>query len=157
MNDNLIISTSERKVTAEALNESNLNLIPEGSILISTRAPVGYVGINKTQITFNQGCKGLVPLVSEGYSSFFYAYYLKYKREFLNSISSGSTFKELSKERLERLVVPIPPWLEQQKIAEILSTADDKLKLLRNKKEHLKKLKKGFMEDLLTGRVRVKV
>jgi type I restriction enzyme S subunit len=157
MNDNLIISTSERKVTSEALNESNLNLLPEGSILISTRAPVGYVGINRTPITFNQGCKGLVPLLSEGYSSFFYAYYLKYKREFLNSVSSGSTFKELSKERLERLVVPIPPRLEQQKIAEILSTVNQKLELLRNKRTHLKELKKGLMGDLLTGKVRVKV
>ena len=157
MNDNLIISPSERKVTTNALNESNLNILPEGSILISTRAPVGYVGINRVQITFNQGCKGLVPLVCEGYSSFFYAYYLKYKKEFLNSVSSGSTFKELSKERLERLVVPIPPWLEQQKIAEILTAVDNKLELLGNKKAKLEKLKKGLMGDLLTGKIRVKL
>ena len=150
MNDNNIISPSERKVTTDALNESNLNLLPEGSILISTRAPVGYVGINRAQITFNQGCKGLVPLVSEGYSSSFYAYYLKYKREFLNSVSSGSTFKELSKERLERLVVPIPPWLEQQKIAQILSTADETIQKANEEITLTEKLKKGLMQTLLT-------
>ncbi len=150
MNDNLIISPSERKVTTEALNESNLNLLPEGSILISTRAPVGYVGINRAPITFNQGCKGLVPLVSEDYSSFFYAYYLKYKREFLNSVSSGSTFKELSKERLERLVIPIPPRLEQQKIAEILSTADETIRKVNEEITPTEKLKKGLMQTLLT-------
>ena len=150
MNDNLIISPSERKVTTDALNESNLNLLPEGSILMSTRAPVGYVGINRAPIAFNQGCKGLVPLVSEGYSSFFYAYYLKYKREFLNSVSSGSTFKELSKERLERLVVPIPPWLEQQKIAEILSTADETIQKVNDQITQTERLKKGLMQTLLT-------
>ena len=71
--------------------------------------------------------------------------------------SSGSTFKELSKERLASLDVPIPPLPEQQKITDILTTVDDELKLLRNNREHMEKLKKGLMGDLLTGRVRVNV
>ena len=157
MADALVIPSSEKKITPEAFKESGLNLIPEESILISTRAPVGYVGINKEEITFNQGCKGLVPIERESTNSSFYAYYLKYRRNYLVLASSGSTFKELSKERLASLDVPIPPLPEQQKITDILTTVDDELKLLRNNREHMEKLKKGLMGDLLTGRVRVNV
>ncbi len=153
----LILPRSERKITEKALKDNTLHLLPEKSILISTRAPVGYVAINDTEITFNQGCKGLVPLKREKSSPYFYAYYLESKTELLNSISGGSTFKELSKEGLENVKVPLPALLEQQKIAEILSTTDNKLNLLNKKKEKLEALKKGLMEDLLTGKTRVKV
>lgn len=157
MADSIFISSSEKKITPDALKECSLNLIPKGSILISTRAPVGYVGVSKTKITFNQGCKGLVPIELNNIDTSFYAYYLAYKRSILVSKSSGSTFKELSKESLANFDVPVPPLPEQQKIAEILTTVDHKLELLRNKKTHLERLKKGLMEDLLTGRVRVKI
>lgn len=157
MADSIFISSSEKKITPDALKECSLNLIPKGSILISTRAPVGYVGVSKTKITFNQGCKGLVPIELNNTDISFYAYYLVYKRSILVSNSSGSTFKELSKESLANFDVPVPPLPEQLKIAEILTTVDHKLELLRTKKTHLEKLKKGLMEDLLTGRVRVKV
>ena len=155
MANTIILPPSERKVTPDALKESGLNLLPEESILISTRAPVGYVGLNKIKITFNQGCKGLVPLEHGSNDSYFYAYYLKYRRNFLNSISSGSTFKELSKENLASLYVPIPPLSEQKKIAEILSDTDSYLGGLENYKAKLNSLKKGLMQDLLTGKVRV--
>lgn len=139
------------------MKESTLNLLARDSIIISTRAPVGYVGINDAEVTFNQGCKGLVSRDKKKSSVYFYGYYLKSKKEFLNSISGGSTFKELSKEALEKLKVPLPLMAEQKRIAEILSTADDKLKVLRTKKYKLQKLKRGLMNDLLTGKVRVKV
>jgi len=157
LNNTITLPPSERKVTEKALKENNLNILPENSILISTRAPVGYVGINNTKITFNQGCKGLVPLNRDVSFPFFYAYYLKSKTTFLNSLSTGSTFKELSKEGLDDVVVPLPPLPEQQKIGEILSTVDNKLELLGNKREKLNVLKKGLMNDLFTGKVRVKV
>lgn len=157
MADTIVLPPSERKITREALEQSGLNFIPEESILISTRAPVGYVGINKIKITFNQGCKALVPIEHANNDSSFYAYYLKYRRNYLDSVSSGSTFKELSKETMASLDIPMPPLPEQQEIAEILSTVDNKLRLLNDKKGYLEKLKRGLMYDLLTGKIRVKI
>ena len=150
MADTIILPPSERKITPEAVKQFGLNLIPEESILISTRAPVGYVGINKIKITFNQGCKGLVPIEHGSNDSSFYAYYLKYIRNFLVSVSGGSTFKELSKERLASLDVPIPPLSEQQKIAEILSTADYAIQRVDEQITLSESLKKGLMQTLLT-------
>jgi type I restriction enzyme S subunit len=149
MADTIILPPSERKITPEAVKQFGLNLIPEESILISTRAPVGYVGINKIKITFNQGCKGLVPIEHGSNDSSFYAYYLKYIRNFLVSVSGGSTFKELSKERLASLDVPIPPLSEQQKIAEILSTADYAIQRVDEQITLSESLKKGLMQTLL--------
>ena len=150
LNGSLALPSSERKITEKALKETTLNPLPENSILISTRAPVGYVGINGTEITFNQGCKGLIPLNKEKSLPYFYAYYLKSRTAFLNSVSGGSTFKELSKESLKNVNAPSPPLFEQQKIAEILSTADEALQKVNEQITLTEQLKKGLMQKLLT-------
>ena len=157
LNGRLFIENSERKVTEKGLKETNLTLMPHGSIIISTRAPVGYVVIAISKTTFNQGCKGLVPKSIEEINSIFYTYYLLSKKSFLEHSSSGSTFKELSKKTLENFIVPLPPLPEQNKIAEILSTTDTRIQLLRRKKNKLERVKRGLMNELLTGRKRVKV
>jgi Restriction endonuclease S subunits len=68
----------------------------------------------------------------------------------------GSTFKAIRKKEIEKFKIPLPPLGEQRKIAEILSTVDKKLELERERREKLEKIKKGLMNDLLTGRKRVK-
>lgn len=151
------IKSSERKITEKALKENNLNLLPKNSILISTRAPVGYVTILEEEATFNQGCKGLIKKETQKIFSKFFCYYLLNNSQKLQNLSSGSTFKELSKDRLENLYLPLPSLSEQKRIAEILGSVERRLEALRNKKEKFEKVKKGLMEDLLTGRKRVKL
>ena len=98
------------------------------------------------------------------------SFYLEYKTEIsqnflfefmsLNKLTgknAKTTLPSVKREEIEEFLFPFPPILEQQKIAEILSTVDNKLELLRNKKTHLEKLKKGLMGDLLTGKIRVKL
>jgi len=153
----LFIKNSERKITEKGRKLSNLTLMPSGSIIISTRAPVGYVVIIERKATFNQGCKGLIPKNKGEINSEFYAYYLISKKRVLENSSGGSTFKELAKNILENFIIPIPPITEQQKIAEILSTVDSRLEMLRKRKGKLERVKKGLMNDLLTGRKRVRL
>ena len=157
LNGRLFIENSERKVTEKGLKETNLTLMLNGSIIISTRAPVGYVVIAKDKTTFNQECKGLIPKNIKEINPIFYTYYLLSKKYLLENSSSGSTFKELSKKALENFIVLLPPILEQNKIAEILSTVDERIQLLKEKRNKLKRVKKGLMNELLTGRKRVKV
>lgn len=131
--------------------------MPNDSIIISTRAPVGYVAVIKDKATFNQGCKGLIPKNSKEINSLFYAYYLMSKKTLLEHSSSGSTFKELTKKTLEDFNIVFPALIEQKKIAKILSAVNERVELLRNKKEKLERIKKGLMNELLTGRKRVKI
>jgi type I restriction enzyme, S subunit len=153
----ILISESERKITPKALKGYNLTLMPPGSIILSTRAPVGYVAVLEHEGTFNQGCKGLIPKDKKNIHSLFYSYYLLFQKQKLECLSSGSTFKELSKTMLENFKIPLPPLQEQQKIAETLYTIDRKLEIERNEKAKLERIKQGLMDLLLTGKIRVKV
>jgi len=144
------IKGSERKITPGALKETNLSLLPKNSIILSTRAPVGYVAILEEPATFNQGCKGLIPKNSNEIAPEFFCYYFSSQKETLRNLSGGSTFKELSKERLETFTIPLPPLPEQKKIAEILSTVDQAIEKVDEAIEKNQRLKKGLMQTLLT-------
>jgi len=144
------ISESQRKITNIAVEKSNLTLMPPRSLLLSTRAPVGYVALLKNEATFNQGCKGLVPRKEYDINPEFYYYYLIYKRHELEMLSAGSTFKELSKERLDNYTVPLPPLPVQRKIAEIIGAADADIEKVDQAIAKTERLKKGLMQQLLT-------
>jgi len=74
-----------------------------------------------------------------------------------NKMMVGGQYPALNNSQVEKIVIPLPPLTEQKKIAEILSTVDERLELLRKKKGKLERVKKGLMDDLLSGRRRVKV
>ena len=157
LNGKIHIKNSERKITEKALKETSLAVMPKGSLIISTRAPVGYVAVLEEPAAFNQGCKGLIPKSHDEILSEFYCYYLLNKKQMLENLSSGSTFKELSKERLQNFNMPYPSFTEQKRIAELLLTVDKKTELERKEKARLERIKRGLMDLLLTGKIRVKV
>ncbi len=150
----VFLKSSKRKITLKAIEEKNLNVLSRGSILISTRAPVGYVALLEEEGCFNQGCKGLEAKIN--INSLFYVYYLSYIKRKLEELSGGSTFKELSKSVLENLKLPLPPLEEQKAIAERLKNIDDLIETKQKEKKHLERAKKKVMDLLLTGKVRVR-
>jgi type I restriction enzyme S subunit len=133
-----------------------LKVAEKGDILLSVRAPVGELNIAAFKCVIGRGLAAIRCKNKQTHYKYLY-YYLKYSVNRLRSMSTGSTFKEVGKDILSHFEICIPDFEEQQKIAEILTTVDHKLDLLRNKKTHLEKLKKGLMGDLLTGNVRVKI
>lgn len=108
------ISSTERKITAQGMKNSSAKLIPVNSIILSSRAPIGHLAINKELMATNQGCKGLVPNKTLNYE---YLYHFLYSSKvLLNDMGSGTTFKELSGTKLATLKIPLPPIATQQKI-----------------------------------------
>jgi len=150
LGNNVFISNSERKITNQALSHSNLTLLPIDSIILSTRAPVGYVAINKKELCFNQGCKALVIKDEDKTDSLFYYYYFLFIRNYLESISGGSTFKELSKDSLKNLSVPLPDISEQTAIANILSTVDEAIQKADEAITKTERIKQAMMQKLLS-------
>ncbi len=150
LNGKLRIGSSERKVTEEALKETNLTLMHKGSIILSTRAPVGYVATLEEDAAFNQGCKGLIP--KKGYDVFpdFYSYYISNKKEALQNLSCGSTFLELAKNRLEKFSMPYFPISEQRAIVGVLGVVDSALDYTDRVIARCERLKRGLMQQLLT-------
>lgn len=132
------ISQGERSITEEGLNSSNAKLLPAQSVLLTTRAPVGYLAIASNEVTTNQGFHSLIP--NEKTNSLFLFYLLKNNIQTLVDNASGSTFQELNGKTLKSLEFAFPKIKEQEKIAEILSSIDDKIELNRKINLNLEKL-----------------
>jgi len=133
-----------------------IKIAKPNDILLSVRAPVGEVNVAPFECCIGRGLAAI--RVNEErlhYRMLFY--YLKFKRRKFESLSSGSTFKAIKRNDIKGFPVPLPSLPEQKKIAEILSTVDKRLELLRKRKEKLERIKKGLMSELLTGKKRVKV
>jgi len=150
LNGKLRIRSGERKITTRALKETNLTLLPKGSLILSTRAPVGYVAVLEEAATFNQGCKGLIPKNSEKVLAEFYCYYLLGKKQMLQNLSGGSTFKELSRVRLEKFNIPYLSLSEQRGIVGVLGVVDSAILKVDEVVWKTERLKKGLMQELLT-------
>ena len=115
-----LLSGSRRTLTDEGLRVG-AELVPEGSIILSTRAPIGHLVINEVPMAFNQGCKGLVP--SAGVDTKFAYYFLLANVPLLESLGTGTTFKELSGGKLKEVPFRFPELSEQRRIVAILDEA----------------------------------
>ena len=151
---NIYISKGERNISAEGLEKSSARLVPKGSILLTSRAPIGYVVIAKNTISTNQGFKSLVLHPDITHNIYFY-YWLKNNVDYLKTLGTGSTFLEISKNSIQKITISLPPLPEQRRIADILSAVDEKVIINREKVQKLEVLKKGLMQDLLSGKKRV--
>lgn len=136
--------------------------MPAGTVLLSSRAPIGYVAIAKNEICTNQGFKSIVPKTFVN-SEFLY-YQLKSLKNTLQNLGSGTTFKELSAKKLATVQVVIPSLEEQKsivsKIEELFSRLDSSVAELKTAKEKLKVyrqavLKKAFASAMQTGVVEI--
>ncbi|MEM5861197.1 MAG: restriction endonuclease subunit S, partial [Candidatus Aenigmatarchaeota archaeon] len=147
----------EQYITKEGLENSASNIVPKGNLIIATRVGIGKAAINLIDVAINQDLVGIVINKSK-LDPFFAVWCLLSPKisKLLESFGRGTTIKGITQNYIKNLPIPLPPLCEQQKIAEILSTVDKKLELERKRKEKLERIKKSLMNELLTGRKRVK-
>lgn len=112
MNDEVVLyEDTIRHITLEGAKSAHLSILPKGTVLFSTRAPIGKVGIVGKEMYCNQGFKNFH--CGELLNEYYLYYSLLQNREYLQSLGTGSTFKELSKSTIEKLCIAVPP-IEQQ-------------------------------------------
>jgi len=133
-----------------------IKIAEEGDVLVSVRAPVGDVNIATSKLCIGRGLAAIRPDKNQLDAKFIF-YQLKHFSARLVDLGSGSTFKAIRRNDLERFPTVLPPLSEQQKIASILSTVDEKLEILKQEKVKLERIKQWFMRELLSGRIRVRV
>ena len=138
---------SRKKITEAAVKAKSLKLLPEGTVILSSRAPIGKVVINKVPTYCNQGFKCVV-CGKEIYNEFLYWWFWG-KTEYLNSLGTGATFKEISKRVVEEILIPVPPLSEQQSIVDYLDSAFAKIDAMKaNAEKALDEAKALFQASL---------
>ena len=140
-----VVTQGNRNLSRSGLATSSARLVPAGTILVSTRAPIGYVAIAGNELATNQGFRNLI---LNGSTNPHYIYYwLKKNTEELERHASGSTFQELSGSNLKRIRIPLPPLPEQRAIAHVLGTLDDKIELNRRMNETLETMARALFKS----------
>lgn len=120
------IERGERNITETGLKSCSTQLLPKNAVLFSSRAPIGYVAIAANELCTNQGFKSVIP--NENTDPLFLFYLLKYNKEIIERMGSGTTFKEVSGKTMKNIIVKVPTNKKvQEKISSILGVIDDKI------------------------------
>ena len=136
------IERGERNITEIGLKSCSTQLLPPNTVLFSSRAPIGYVAIATNGVCTNQGFKSVIP--NENTDPLFLFYLLKYNKDKIEEMGSGTTFKEVSGNTMKNIVVNVPTDKKvQEKIAAILGSIDDKI-------EENEQINNNLLEQVLT-------
>jgi type I restriction enzyme S subunit len=151
------ISGGHDSITKIGLESCSANLLPIGSIVVTTRATLGLTAVTIRELATNQGFKNNIP--NNGWNSLFLCYKLRELSNEMIKGASGTTFLEISGTQfaLLKIEAPIPESKEQDMIANVISVHNQRIEKEELYLEKLRLLKKGLMHDLLTGKVRVNI
>ena len=144
--DTYIINDSARHITALGVAKTGLKSFPAGTVILSSRAPIGKTAIAGCEMFCNQGFKNLI--CSEKIDSKYLYYFLSGKTDYLNSLGRGATFKEISKAIVENIEIPLPEVEEQKRIAARFERLLRLIQLQKAELEELDKLVKSRFIEL---------
>ena len=143
--DDYYIADTQRKITNLAVEKTNLKLLPKGTILLSSRAPIGKIAICDNDMYCNQGFKNII--CSDKIENRYIYYFLKHNIEYIKSLGRGATFKEISKGIVENIEIP---YIEKKEQIEIANKLDKITEILKIRKQQIKQfdeiIKSQFVE-----------
>jgi type I restriction enzyme, S subunit len=149
-----IIYKGRKSLTENGLKNSSARLMPKGSVLFSSRAPIGYIVIAGNEVCTNQGFKSIIP--NDSISSDYLFYYLNASKQKAEKVASGTTFKEISLKAFSQLEISIPPLPEQYrivaKIEELFNSLDKGIESLKTSKQQLKVFRQAVLKWAFEGR-----
>jgi type I restriction enzyme S subunit len=150
--DEKYIRDSARNITQEGLNSCSAELVREGSVVMSSRAPIGHLGIATRTLCTNQGCKTFVPSNTVDTEFLYYALQICMPR--MQALGTGATFKEVSKSVVSSFPIPLPPLEEQKRIAGILNKADEIKKLREEADKKTEELIPAIFHEMVGSRIK---
>lgn len=140
------ISHGARYITEKGLVSSSARMMPKGSIIFSSRAPIGYVAIAENDLCTNQGCKSI--RLFGGILSEYVYFVLLAMREDIKKMGSGTTFKEISGKTFGSVIIPLPPLEEQRRIVSCLDAILPLITELEAAENELEALERKFPNDM---------
>lgn len=143
--DTFYIMDSVRHITEEGKEKTGLSYLPTGTVILSSRAPIGKTAIAGCEMCCNQGFKNLI--CSDAIYNEYLYFFLKSKTDYLNSLGRGATFKEISKSIVESIEIPLPEVNQQKGIAEKFKKLEQLISLRKQQLTKLDELVKArFVE-----------
>ena len=143
--DTFYIMDSDRHITEEGKEKTGLSYLPTGTVILSSRAPIGKTAIAGCEMCCNQGFKNLI--CSDAIYNEYLYFFLKSKTDYLNSLGRGATFKEISKSIVESIEIPLPEVNQQKEIAEKFKKLEQLISLRKQQLAKLDELVKArFVE-----------
>jgi type I restriction enzyme S subunit len=147
--DGKFVSNSIRKISESGLKNSGAQVLPKGSVILTSRASVGFVAISAIELCTNQGFQSLVP--NDSVLAEFLMFWIQQNRIEFESRSAGSTFKEISKSNVKSIKLSLPPLPEQRRIIEIISYIDELKGKIEKTINEAKRLRSSLLSELLSG------
>ena len=153
INKSKFVSHGENDITELGLRNSSASLMPEGTVLFSSRAPIGYIAIAAGEVTTNQGFKSVVPKPEIG-TPFVY-FFLKNTLPVIEGMASGSTFKEVSGSTMKNVSAVIPDAETLAKFSDFCAPIFAQQRILEEQNQSLATLRDNLLPKLMSGEIDV--
>lgn len=153
INKSKFVSHGENDITELGLKNSSAAIMPEGTVLFSSRAPIGYIAISAGEVTTNQGFKSLVPTPEIG-TPFVY-FFLKNTLPVIEGMASGSTFKEVSGSTMKNVPAVIPDAETLAKFSDFCAPIFAQQRTLEEQNQSLAKLRDSLLPKIMSGEIDV--
>ena len=147
--DGKVVSDSIRKITDLGFKNSGAQMLPINSVILTSRASVGFVALSGKELCTNQGFQSLIPKPSV--LSKFIMFWIQQNRSEFESRSAGSTFKEISKSNVKSIKILLPPIPEQKRIVDLVSSVDSYIEAVQQQLESSKRSRNAVLHELLTA------
>jgi len=151
VNKSKFISHGENDITELGLKNSSATIMPEGTVLFSSRAPIGYIAVAAGEVTTNQGFKSIVPKPEIG-TAFVY-YFLKHNLPIIEGMASGSTFKEVSGSTMKGVPAVIPDTDTITRFNDFCSPIFAQQRILEEQNQSLAALRDNLLPKLMSGEI----
>lgn len=152
-NKNIFIYKGALDITELGLKKGSARLLPENTVLFTSRAPIGYIAIAGKKVTTNQGFKSIVP--DKGYSPYFIYHLLKFKLPVIEAAAGGSTFKEISGKGLKEIFIPLPPIKLVNRYKEMVEPLFLQIQTLETENQKLIQLRDILLPKLISGEIAI--
>lgn len=153
VNKSKFITHGGNDITELGLKNSSASIMPKGTVLFSSRAPIGYIAIAAGEVTTNQGFKSIVPKTEIG-TAFVY-FFLKYNLSVIEGMASGSTFKEVSGNTMRNIPATIPDEETLVQFNSFCTTIFAQQRILEYQNHALAKLRDSLLPKLMSGEIDV--
>lgn len=142
-------TSTQDRISAEGLKNSSAKIVKSGTLIFCTRMAVGVARVYDVDVAINQDLKAIVP--NSLCSRDFLFYWFENQKKSIEGLATGTTVKGVRQSMLLNMEIILPPLAEQQRISEILTSVDDSIRATEAVIAQAERVKRGLMEDLLTG------